>query len=135
LLSRSAPPVPGWSTISVEMPRRASSWGNNEPSMCSLKLSNPFHCTMQRAGPFSPADSVQPRSSSSCANVIKPVGHRRPGGEELLGARVDTACRSLADGSAGLVDLADRAPVLQGDQDRQVPHVVAGEVLEHHCPS
>jgi hypothetical protein len=61
----------------------------------------------------------------------QPVGNRRPGGEELLGARVDASGGGLADGAAGLVDFADRAPVLQGDQDGQVPHVVAGEVLEH----
>ena len=43
---RSASPLPGQSTMSVEIPRAASSCGNPETYMCSFVLSRPFHMTI-----------------------------------------------------------------------------------------
>ena len=51
--SRRASPEPGQSTISVEMPRAASSSQWPEEYMCSLVESSPFHMIMTGAGPFS----------------------------------------------------------------------------------
>ncbi len=47
--NRSASPLPGQSTMSVEIPRAASSCGNPERYMCSLVESRPFH--MMTHGP------------------------------------------------------------------------------------
>ena len=47
---RSASPLPGQSTISVEMPRAAISFGHSEVYMCSLVESRPFHMIMVGAG-------------------------------------------------------------------------------------
>ena len=53
--SRRASPEPGQSTISVEMPRAASSSQWAEEYMCSLVESSPFHMIMTAAGPSSVA--------------------------------------------------------------------------------
>ena len=48
--NRSASPLPGQSTISVEMPRWASSCGQPDVYMCSLVESSPFHMIIVGAG-------------------------------------------------------------------------------------
>ena len=47
---RSASPLPGQSTISVEMPRAAISWWKPEPTIISLVESSPFHRTITGVG-------------------------------------------------------------------------------------
>ena len=49
--SRSASPVPGWSSIRQEMPRAASSSQWLEEYMCSLVESSPLTSTITGAGP------------------------------------------------------------------------------------
>ena len=53
--SRSASPVPGWSSIRQEMPRAASSSQWFEEYMCSLVESRPLTSTITGAGPSSVA--------------------------------------------------------------------------------
>jgi hypothetical protein len=53
--SRSASPVPGWSSIRQEMPRAASSAQCPDEYMCSLAESRPLTSTITGAGPSSAA--------------------------------------------------------------------------------
>ena len=64
--SRSASPLPGQSTIRVEMPRAASSWWMPQPTIISLVESSPFHTIMTGVG--APSDEASWKYAGSSAS-------------------------------------------------------------------
>jgi len=54
-----------------------------------------------------------------------------PGAQELPGARVGALRRDLTQRPAGAIHLVDESAAVQRRHHGEVPHVVAGKVLEH----
>ena len=78
-----------------------------------------------------PAVRWWPAFSASSRLPDQLIGQRGPCPQEVTGAGVGSLGGGLPDRAAGPVDLVDQTAAVQCGDDAEIPHVVAGEELEH----